>query len=234
MKSEITHNYIHVCDNVIRDSQTGALSFINIRRHFVVESFPTVLRNFFVTAGLTFKSDKKVKQTHLYAQLKLISPDNKIQLDLKQSVPLEHRDKRLPNVDCIFRIERLVCNDPGVYRIQLIDFPNELLLAELDVNIQFPPLPVIDHKSPAEIEALLQQPDIIKKVESSVQCPRCKHERKFTLQLEKDLFKRLEQETALPDDLVYLCEKCGEWRIHLGKMLVFMYNKLGQKITPNQ
>ena len=230
MNPRIEQRYFHICENVLKDMQTGTLSFINVRQGFILEAYPSSAGRFFVAAGLKIPHSSSNDLKQLFSQLKIISPENKIVLDVKQSFPLERKERKSPQVDFVFKIDRFICSSPGTYRVQLIDFPNELILAETEFEAVFPPKPNIPYKTEDEIARLIGRDDVIKKVESSVRCPKCKHEKKFTLQLEKDLFKRMEQELLFPDDLVYTCE-CGQWRIHLGRMMVFMYNKLGQKIT---
>lgn len=230
MKSALTHNYMHVCENVIRDARSGSLSFINVRRNFMLEAFPAQLRDFFVAVGLTFEQTAHSAQMQLYSQLKIIAPDNKIILDMQQTVPFQSSTNKQPVVDCVFHIERLVIAESGMYRIQLVDFQNEVILGQSDLHIHFPPNPKISYRSDEEIDALLCREDVIKKVDTAIRCPKCKHEKKFTLKLEQDLLKRLEQEMNFPEDFVYICEGCGAWRMHLGKMMVLMYNKLGQTV----
>jgi len=185
----------------------------------------------FVCAGFLFDDVSKYPDG-LLTQLKIISPENKIILDLKQKLLLG-KDEKYKGCDFIFNIERLLVDDPGVYRIQLIDFPNEIIMAQTKLWIDFPPIPQIPKRDKPEIDQLLKRKDIIKKVRSAIRCPKCKHEKTFELHLEPDPIKQLEQELGFPDDLVYHCENCGKWRVHLGKILLFMTKKLGQKVRPN-
>lgn len=230
MSLKFIQTYVHICENVLRDVQTETLSFINVRHRYVSEVYPSSVGRFYVAAGFKMLYSSKTPPK-LDSQLKIMSPDNKIVLDLKQAVPLDTTEGKIPHVDFVFKIERFVCNIPGTYRIQLIDFPNELILGETEFEAVYPPRPQIIYKTDTEIEELLKQKNIIKKVESSVSCPQCKHEKKFVLEMEKDLFKRMEQELHFPEDLVYRCENCGKWSIHLGRMLHTMYSKLGQKVS---
>ncbi len=231
MNSDFIKSYFLVCENVIKDTRTGALSFINARNRFLIESFPSNLTGLFVGAGFLLDDMSKYSEGIL-TQLKIISPENKIILDLKQNV-LFGKDKNYKGCDFVFNIERLLVDEPGIYRIQLIDFPNEIIMAETKIWVDFPPIPQIPKRDKLEIERLLKSKDVVKKVRSSIRCPKCRHEKNFELKLESDPIKQLEQELGFPEDLVYRCEKCGEWRVHLGKILLFMSNKLGEKIRPH-
>ena len=235
MKEKLVRNYFFVCDNVIRDSQTGNFSFINIRRNIISESFPCTIGGFFVAAGfkLSIPVSPDEDKERLLLQLKIISPSNKIVIDIKQPVSLDSYKGNYHGFDFMFKLGRFTCKENGHYRIHLLDFGNELLLGEIDLDITFPPRPNFAKHSTEDIERLLDRSDIIKKVESSVSCPNCKHEKTFVIRLEKDLFKQMEQEIAFPDDLVYTCEQCGEWKIHLGRMMTYMYKKLGSRAPRN-
>ncbi len=235
MKEKLIRNYFFVCDTVIRDSQTGHFSFVNVRRNIISESFPCTLGGFFVAAGfkLSIPASFEEEKERLLLQLKIISPSNKIVLDIKQPVSLESYKGNYHGFDFIFKIGRFTCKEHGHYRIHLLDFSNELLLGEVDFDVIFPPRPNFPKRSTEEIEQLLERSDVIKKVESSVRCPNCKHDKTFVIRLETDLFKQMEQEIAFPDDLVYTCEQCGEWKIHLGRMLMYMYKKLGSRAPKN-
>ncbi|MDX9702528.1 MAG: hypothetical protein RBU23_05730 [Candidatus Auribacterota bacterium] len=229
MREKVIRNYFFLCDTVIRDSQSGSFSFINVRRSMISESFPCSMGGFFVAAGFKLSALSGDYKNQITVQLKIISPSNKIVFDIKQIVPMEQNKGDYHGIDFIIQIGRFTCKEPGNYRIQLLDFGNELVLGETDFEVLFPPRPNFSQKSPEEIEKLLEHPDVIKKVESSVRCPHCKHEKTFTICLERDLFKRMEQEIAFPDDLIYTCEQCGEWKIHLGRMMLYMYKKLGSR-----
>lgn len=230
MSKSIEKKYFFICENVIKDFQTGAMSFINVKNSFGIESLPIVVGGFFFVAGFKLNYPSAQIKEELYSQLKIISPDNKIILDIKQAVQFEHNsENRLPGVDFVFKIDRLQCEVTGIYRVQVIDFPNEIILAEMEFEVVFPPSPRIKYKSPEEIEKLLERKDIIKKVDFSVNCLKCKHDKKFTLSLERDMYKMMEQELSLPENFIYICENCGQWKIHLGRIITYMYNKLGQK-----
>lgn len=234
MKPKLIRNYFFICDTVIRDSQSGAFSFINVRRNIISESFPCHSGGFFVAAGFQLAGRDTDLPRQLLVQLKIISPENKIILDMKQPVPLEHYKGEYHGFDFVFKLGRLNCDVPGHYRLLLMDFANEVVLGESDFELAFPPRPKLPKRTNEEIEQLLAQPDVIKKVDSSVRCPKCKHEKTFSVSLEKDIIRQMEQEILFPEDLIYTCEQCGEWRIHLGRMMVFMYKKLGTPSTGTQ
>ena len=237
MPEEIIKNYFLICENVIKDSHSGALSFINVRRRLVSDSFPCTVGGFHVAAG--FKPNDSCtlydnKVNSLLAELKIISPSNKIITDIQQSIPIKRHGQKYPDLDFIFKIGKLSVETTGFYRIQLLDLANELILGEGVFEISFPPKPQIKQMSPEEIESVLRRNDIIKKVESSVKCPLCGHEKNFSLRLEKDPVKQLEQELVFSEDFIYQCEKCEKWRLHMGRIFSIMHKKLGQKAPPHR
>ncbi|MCB1195388.1 hypothetical protein KDK77_04310 [bacterium] len=234
MEKQPVLRYCFVCENVIKDEQSGSLSFISLKNFYTTESLPASWGKLFVVFGFKLPPMKTNGSYTVNCELKIIDPNNKIVLDMHQRVCIKNQETKLPTLDIVFGLERFTAKTPGIYRIQLLDLPNELFLGETEIEVRYPPPPNIQYKTEEEIEALLAQNDIIKQIESSVRCPLCKHEKKFKLRLEKDLFKRMEQEMNFPDDLIYICENCQKWSVHLGRILKFMHKKLGQPIPPPQ
>lgn len=232
MADDIRKNYFLICENVIKDSHSGALSFINVRRQVMSDSFPCTVGGFYVAAGFRPHQSSNLYDNSLHsmlAELKIISPDNKIITDIQQSIPIKRHGQKYPDLDFIFKIGKISVETTGIYRIQLLDLANELILGEGDFEISFPPKPKITRIPEDDIEKLQQRNDIIKKVESSVKCPLCNFEKNFSLCLERDPVKQLEQELLFPENFIYQCENCKKWRLHLGRIFSLMYKKLGQK-----
>jgi uncharacterized Zn-finger protein len=185
--------YFIQCDDV--RNENGKFSAIGIFDTIYSLFFPTNHPRFFLLVGFTGKEGTYP------LDVQILGPEGKTIAEVKGQLQIA-ASHQVANV--VFCFEKFPLITPGRYTITLF--------LEGDFFAEFPffarPPFETPHRSPEEIAALLERPDIVKSANADVHCPKCKTLYRF----QHNLDPKAPIATgflALPPGEFFLCSVCG-------------------------
>jgi len=202
--------YFIQCDEVRNDNgKYSAMGFFDTIFSFI---FPATHRRFYLLLGFAGAEGK------FEVELQVTAPDGRTLGNTKGEIALETLE-HVANV--VFAFENFPLPAEGKYTLSV--FLDGDFLAEHYFTAR-PPFPR-RRRSPEEIAALVQQPDIIKSANADVTCDNCRATYRFQVQL--DPHAPIDPGfMQLPSGEIFFCGGCGN-KIPLGQVRHNLENIIG-------